>query len=189
MEQLRNSINRFYSLPDKDWDIFTSIWKPDTIAKNEILTRVGEVEKHMYFVNKGVLRGFFVHQDSEFTLGFSYDGDFSGIPDSFMNQVPSMYFLETLSPCEVLKTTYDKLQQAFDASREVERLSRIMAEKMLYGFSLRQVELQCMSAEERFKAFLRRSPHLLQMIPQKYLASYLNMAPETFSRLIRNVRI
>ena len=154
-----------------------------------VLTRVGEVEKYMYFVNKGVLRGFFVNGDHEYTHGFSYEGDLSGIPDSFLNQTPSMYFLETMAPCELLRTTFEKLQKAFEQSQEIERLSRKMSERMLLGISKRQVELQCLSAEERFKTFLRRSPHLLQMIPQKHLASYLNMAPETFSRLIRNVRI
>ncbi|MEM1136278.1 MAG: hypothetical protein AAGI07_10605 [Bacteroidota bacterium] len=100
-----------------------------------------------------------------------------------------MYFLETLTICKLLKTSYEKIIRLYEQSHMIERMSRIMVEKMLLGLSMRHIELQCCSAEERFKVFLRRSPHLLQLVPQKYLASYLSMTPETFSRLIRNVRI
>jgi len=188
MVDFRKSMERFYKLGDKEWATFEAIWKPEEISKGVVLTRIGEVENHLYFVLEGVLRGFFTDGKVDFTGGFSYEGDLSGIPDSFLNQTPSMYFLETLSPCKVLKTNYQRLQELYDASSEVERFGRIMVEKMLLGLNTRYIELQCMSVEERFKVFLNRSPHLLQKIPQKYLASYLNMAPETFSRLIRNVK-
>lgn len=181
-------MNRFYELNDKDWALFEEIWKEETIKRGVILTRIGEVEKNIYFVEEGLLRGFYKNEKTDFTGGFSYEGDLSGIPDSFLNQTPSMYFLETLTHCKVLKTKYKQLKALYDSSREIERFGRVMAEKMMLGLSIRHLELQCFTAEERFKIFLNRSPHLLQKIPQKYLASYLNMAPETFSRLIRNVK-
>lgn len=189
MANFRAHLDNFYKLENKDWELFRSIWHPITLEKGEILTRKGEVEKYFYFVEEGVLRGFYTNNKIDFTGGFSYEGDFSGIPDSFLNQVPSLYFLETLTACKVLRTTYQKIQKLYDTSVVFERMGRILAEKMLLGLSVRQIELQCFTAEERFKVFLNRSPHLLQKIPQKYLASYLNMAPETFSRLIRNVKL
>jgi len=182
-------MNRFYTLEDDEWKMFEAIWKPVEIKKGVILTRRGEVEQNMYFVQQGVLRGFYKDEKTDFTGGFSYEGDFSGIPDSFLNQTPSMYFLETLTPCKVLKTKFTQLKMLYKSSIEFERFGRIVAEKMLLGLNARFVELQCYSAEERFKIFLNRSPHLLQKIPQKYLASYLSMTPETFSRLIRNVKL
>jgi hypothetical protein len=53
----------------------------------------------------------------------------------------------------------------------------------------RQAELQCFSAEEKFKTLLKRSPHLLQLIPHKYLASYVGIDPTTFSKLMGSVRL
>jgi len=59
----------------------------------------------------------------------------------------------------------------------------------LKGVLERQIELQCFSAEERFKTLMARSPHVLQIIPHKYLASYLGIDPTTFSKLLGSVRI
>jgi CRP-like cAMP-binding protein len=59
----------------------------------------------------------------------------------------------------------------------------------LKGVLQRQIELQCFSAEEKFKTLLRRSPHVLQIIPHKYLASYLGIDPATFSKLLGTVRL
>ena len=59
----------------------------------------------------------------------------------------------------------------------------------LHGIIKRQVELQCFSAEEKFKALFVRSPHLLQIISHKYLASYLGIDASTFSKLLSTVKI
>jgi hypothetical protein len=59
----------------------------------------------------------------------------------------------------------------------------------LKGVLERQIELQCFSAEEKFKNLLKRSPHVLQLIPHKYLASYLGIDATTFSKLLGSVRI
>jgi len=57
------------------------------------------------------------------------------------------------------------------------------------GVLERQIELQCFSAEEKFKALLKRSPHVLNLIPHKYLASYLGIDATNFSKLLGTVRL
>jgi hypothetical protein len=59
----------------------------------------------------------------------------------------------------------------------------------LKGVLERIVELQCFSAEEKFRQLLKRSPHVLNLIPHKYLASYLGIDASTFSKLLGTVRI
>ena len=59
----------------------------------------------------------------------------------------------------------------------------------LKGVLERQIELQCFSAEEKFRALLHRSPHVLQLIPHKYLASYLGIDATTFSKLLGSIRL
>ena len=60
---------------------------------------------------------------------------------------------------------------------------------ILKGVLERQIELQCFSAEEKFRSLLKRSPHVLQIIPHKYLASYLGIDATTFSKLMSSVRL
>jgi CRP-like cAMP-binding protein len=67
----------------------------------------------------------------------------------------------------------------------MERFGRLIPEELLVGRACREMEQLSLSAEERYDRLLQRSPQLLQLVPQKDIASYLRMTPETFSRLRR----
>ena len=73
--------------------------------------------------------------------------------------------------------------------REIETLFRKITEFFLKGVIQRQHEIMALSMEERFRIFMDRSAHLLQSIPQKDIASYLNIDPTNFSKLINKIRI
>ena len=64
-----------------------------------------------------------------------------------------------------------------------------MTEAILAGMINRHIELHSLTIEERFKVFCQRSPHLLQLVPHKYIASYLGIDPTNFSKLFNSVRI
>ncbi|MEM1136277.1 MAG: hypothetical protein AAGI07_10600 [Bacteroidota bacterium] len=66
MDFFKKSMERFYTLPDKEWALFSAIWTPVQFQKNEILTEVGEIEKCLYFVKEGVLRGFYQYGKNRF---------------------------------------------------------------------------------------------------------------------------
>ena len=71
----------------------------------------------------------------------------------------------------------------------IQRMVLQLSAFALKGVLERQIELQCFSAEEKFKTLLTRSPHVLQIIPHKYLASYLGIDATTFSKLLGSVRL
>jgi hypothetical protein len=71
----------------------------------------------------------------------------------------------------------------------IEKLVRKGVTVSLSGVLERLVELQCYSSEERFRKLLKRSPHILQLIPHKYLANYIGIDATNFSKLINSVRI
>ncbi|MDZ7645793.1 MAG: hypothetical protein U5K54_00700 [Cytophagales bacterium] len=76
----------------------------------------------------------------------------------------------------------------FDQSQNIERLFRKMTEALLAGIINRHIELQSLSIEERYKTFCQRSPHLLQLVPHKFIASYLGIDPTNFSKLYNKVK-
>ena len=82
-----------------------------------------------------------------------------------------------------------QVQQLMDKYHNFERWVGLAASHSFMGVLERQVELLSFSAEEKFKTLLKRSPHVLQMIPHKYLASYLGIDPSTFSKLLATVRL
>ncbi|MDQ3101645.1 MAG: hypothetical protein M3R08_09690 [Bacteroidota bacterium] len=75
------------------------------------------------------------------------------------------------------------LQELYAQFPIMERFGRLILEELIRGRATREIELLTLSAEERYRKLLDRSPHLLQLVSQKDIASYLRMTPETFSRL------
>lgn len=190
IEELRKFITPIHTLQEEEWNAFASIWQPFSAKRKELLTAAGETEKYLYFVTEGVQRAFYLGEDDkEATIVFTYPYSFSGVADSFLLQQPSRYHLETLTKSEFIRTTYHQLQELLDRYHNFEKLIRKATNYTLAGVLERQIELQCFSAEQKFRTLLKRSPHVLTLIPHKYLASYLGIDATTFSKLLGTVRV
>ena len=188
--QLQKFISPIHPLREEEWNDFASIWQPFSAKRKTVLTAAGDTEKYLYFVTEGVQRAFYQGEDGkEATIVFTYPFSFSGVADSFLLQVPSKYCLETLTKSEFIRTSFHQLQELMDRYHNFEKLIRKATNYTLAGVLERQVELQCFSAEQKFKTLLKRSPHVLTLIPHKYLASYLGLDATTFSKLLGTVRI
>ncbi|HZG24702.1 MAG TPA: Crp/Fnr family transcriptional regulator [Chitinophagaceae bacterium] len=189
-EQLKKLVDSIHPLSPNDWQNFSGAWKPFFAKRKEIITVSGEKEKYLYLVIDGVQRiYYFDDQNREATILFTYAPSFGGVLDSLMLQQPSKYFYETLTPSSFLRVSFVDLQNLMLASADTERMIRIGITAALSGVLERLVELQCFSSEEKFRKLLRRSPHILQLVPHKYLANYLGIDPTNFSKLINKIRI
>lgn len=175
---------------DEDsWQAMSTCWSSIDIGRKQLLTRQGEIEKYIYFVLEGVQRAYVEHRDKDATLVFSYEGSFSGIVDSFLLQSPSKYFLETITASRMLRMHYNDYTRLISEYRSIDSWVRNALTHTLAGTLERNIELLSFSAEERFKILLTRSPHVLNLIPHKYLASYIGVDPTTFSKLLGKVRL
>ncbi len=190
LNRLKEFLDPLYRLTSDDWELFSSIWQPYSCKRKTVLTAAGETERYLYFVLEGLQRAYYIGDDGqEATIVFTYAPSFSGVADSFLTQTPSGYFFETLTASEFLRTTHGQFRELMNTRPAIMQLVLQLTAFALKGVLERQTELQCYSAEQKFRILLKRSPHVLQIIPHKYLASYLGIDPATFSRLMGNVRI
>jgi CRP-like cAMP-binding protein len=102
---------------------------------------------------------------------------------SFLTKTPSLVILETLEPTVLVSITYDKMEEALDKFPKGERLGRMILQGMFIKKDENRYNRLLKSTRERFFHYIEHQPHMLQRVPQKYLASYLQIKPETFSRL------
>jgi len=174
---------------DKDLKIYTANWTEQSYRKKQIITEEGRIQKDMYFVLEGIQRSYFLNDGKEHVMAFTYAPSFSGIPESFLTQTPSKYYLETITDTRVLKISYEKHMELMKEYRSIETLFRIATENFLFGLMHRHYELMAFDIETRFKNFLQRSPHLLNKVPHKDLASYLRIDASNFSKLLGKVKI
>jgi len=188
--QLKQLVRSIHPLPDEDWEALSTIWKPFSAKRKEVLTLAGEKEKYLYFVVEGVQRVYyFDEKNREATVVFTYAPSFGGVLDALLLQQPSRYFYETLTPSLFLRTPFNELQKLMEIKPAVERMVRQGITLSLSGVMERLVELQCYTSEERFRKLLQRSPHMLQRVPHKYLANYLGIDPTNFSKLVNRVKM
>lgn len=185
---LKTEIEKYTQLTEDEWLGFSSLWESCTLSKNEYMTRAGQTENWFYFVYDGVLRLFADKDGEEINAGFSYNNEFSGEYASFLSQEPTEFYIQAITNCSLLRISYQNLMHQFDELKSIERFGRQFNAKILIDMAKRQLESRSFSAEEKYKRLLTQSPHILQLVPQKHLASYLGMTPETFSRLRAKIR-
>lgn len=187
---LKTVIDSTSPLTNDSWEAFSGIWRPFSAKRKEVLTVANERERYLYFVLEGVQRVYyFDDQSREATLVFTYAPSFGGVLDALMLASPSRYYYETLTPSVFLRASITDLQPLIDTRPDVATLIRLGVTSALSGVLERLVELQTFSAEDRFKQLLRRSPHILQLVPHKYLANYLGIDATNFSKFINRMKI
>jgi CRP-like cAMP-binding protein len=183
--EIKKVTDSIHPLPDQDWQAFEKIWEPFSAKRKEILTVAGEKEKYLYFVLEGVQRMYYFDDKSrEATILFTYPPSFGGVLDAFLLQTPSQFFYETLTPSTFVRTSFSALDELVQSRHNIDKLIRKGLTGAFSGVLERLVQLQCYSSEEKIRGLLKRSPHILQLVPHKYLANYLGIDPSNFSKLI-----
>ena len=151
--------------------------------KRTVIVREGEIDNYLNLVVKGLIRKYLPVKKDEVILQLATEGHVVQSEISFLTRKPSMVVLETLEPTILLSLTYDKMEEALDRFPKGERLGRMI----LYGMFIKKDENRynrlSKSTRQRFFDYIDHHQHMLQRVPQKYLASYLQIKPETFSRL------
>jgi len=187
MERLEY-FRQFQDIGMADYNLLTKNLKTKTFKKGDFITVAEQTQRELYFVKSGVQMSFFDSDNKTHVIAFTYPPSLCAIPESFSFQIPSKYFLTCLTDSEMDYISFEELQKLFDRSQQIERLFRRMTEAVLAGMINRHIELHSMTIEERYKTFCQRSSHLLQLIPHKYIASYLGVAPTNFSKLYNTVK-
>lgn len=189
-ELLCRFIKNIHCLTNEEEEAFAAHWQPITAKRKTILTAAGETEKYLYFVLEGVQRAFYTGDDTkEATIVFTYAPSFSGIADSLLTQTPSLYFLETITASRFLRIDYARVSHLINAYPNILHFIFKATAYALKGALERHAELQCFTNEEKFRVLLKRSPHILNLVPHKYLASYLGMDATNFSKLLNAVKL
>ena len=150
--------------------------------KKQVITKAGEVENYLYFIGRGLIRKYYLRGREEINTQISFEGHIIHSQESFHSRTPSEYVVETIEPSIVVAITYKDLEAAFDQSKKMEHMGRMVITHTMVIKDRWQMQLVKLTPRERFLQFINKNPELVQRVPQKFLASYLNIKPETFSR-------
>ena len=159
-------------------------FKKESLQKNQILVRQGEICKSLYFVEKGMGRSYYLNENGkEITQWFFSVGKFMTSADSFFQESPSLYYLEVLQNAIVYRISKGDIDQLFAKYPKMEKLGRLVSIEMLTKIVNKLNAIQFQTARERYDYMLAEFPDIAHQVPLGHIASYLGMTQETLSRI------
>jgi CRP-like cAMP-binding protein len=184
MDLIIQNISKHISLTSEDELLFLSKIETKNYKAKTIILNAGEVCKHSYFVNSGLVRSFNVNDNIvEHVLSFACEGWWIGDIYSLLSQKPGNLFIEVLEDAEVVLLSKENQEQLYQEIPKLERFFRILTENSLVANQERVMDNLSLTAEERFEKFCKKYPTLIQKVPQKQIASYIGVTPEFFSKM------
>lgn len=177
-------IRTYQPISDATWQEIEADLQRIPFAPQEIILAEGQICQHLYFLESGLLRWFILREGEEVTKYFTEAPYAFTSQQSFTMALPAEETIQTLAPSVVWRlpkeTTFCLLTH-FDWSEFVRKL----VQEVQRATQDLMIELQTLTAEQRYRDMLERGDPLLAQVPLKYLASYLGIAPRSLSR-IRN---
>ncbi|MFT5513515.1 MAG: CRP-like cAMP-binding protein [Bacteroidia bacterium] len=183
MDAFKQLLNQHIEVSVDDWTIIANHLSPLSCSKNDILTKAGRVEDRLYFMVKGVVRLYYELEHKDITLNFAFPDNFVNAYTSFLTQSPSDFYISCLTDCELYYLTRSGLEALYKTTECGQELGRIFAEKLFLYLSKRENDFMIKSPTQRYLDMFEEQPHLIQEIPQKYLASYIGITPQALSRI------
>lgn len=154
-----------------------------TLSRNEFLKIGNTIDTHVYFIEKGSLRIFVLDGEEERIIRFGYPGNMVVALDSFLTGKRSDFFIQAIKKTTLHVAHKADVKNFIDASEENLKWWNAVLEDLVLQHIEREKDLLISAPAERYKRVLKRSPQLFQQIPEKHIANYLRMTPETLSRL------
>ncbi len=182
-DQLRAYINHIVPITAFDWELFDQRLHYKEYNKNDLLSETGEVENYIYFIVEGVTRICHYKNGVEYTLRFNFPISIFNSYSSFISRTPSLICVEALTELKLFRMSYMDMQTLYNESPAAERVGRRMVELLYVQREMKELQIHTRTAEDYYNELLKTSPDLIEKIPQKHLASYLGITPESLSRI------
>lgn len=184
MEELRQHIEQIIPLSDDEFEYIKTFFTVKRVRKGQYLIHEGDEVKYEYLVLSGVYRVFYMDEnDKEYIIQFATDNWWMTDYPAFFKQKKAVMFVECLIEGEVL---FSSLHAREKLSSDLHKMEHFYRVKLTNGYIALQQRIQLLLSStptERYEAFSKLYPDLLQKIPKKYIAEYLGVSRETLSRL------
>jgi CRP-like cAMP-binding protein len=152
-------------------------------ARNAYLCHAGTMATDIYYIEEGSVQVYVTEQDEEQIIRFVYAGNIIVALDAFLTGQPTSFYMQAIKKTKVHIIRKEAFMQWVYSDIAFTQLWARLMEDLVVQQMEREIDLLTTAPKTRYERVLSRSPQLFQQIPNKYIASYLRMSPETLSRL------
>jgi len=181
---IKNNIASIISLNDEELLVLCESFEVKALKKNEFFLREGQICNFIGFVNRGVLIYFkSLDTGNDVTIDFAFESHWVTINESRLKNSPSIVNIKAIENAELLVIKQQDLSDLYIKIPKIERLGRILMEQSFLRIAEQSVELQLLTARERYESLLTNHPEIFKKVPLHHIANYLGIAPKSLSRI------
>lgn len=179
----RELARRYSTMAHDELDILESILVPMRFSRGEKIVDQGDVCDSIYYVDRGMVREYYFKNHKEVTEYIAVDGNIFMCIESLFREEPSQLIAESLETSYVYALPKKRLEEVALHNVNIQILYRKILEESLIISQRRADLLRFESAKDRYRKFCKLNPKMIMKAPLVYIASYLQMTPETLSRV------
>ena len=188
IEHFKKFISDYTDTSDGLLEEIFRVTKPKRAKRGEYLLRAGETCRQFALITSGCTRLFYVPVEKEVTVWFGFPDNVGSEIQSFISGEPSKFYIEAIEDTQYLSISKVAFERLLSESPEWQIVVRKIWEETIVNIIDRLTAFQFQTAEQRYLELIQ-DPDYLQMIPQKYLASYLGITPTSLSRLRKKISL
>lgn len=177
------------NVTNEEWNIMKNHLYRVEYKKNDIILMPGENEEFIYFLTRGVIRYFFYSPTKkDFTLGFKTGLNAFCAYTSFITQKPSNVGTQAMSDVVAYRVSFSDMEKLYVEMDRMETLSRMFLQLAYVEKEEKEFNLLSNTATSFYKYFCCKYPEIIENVPQKFIASYMGVAPESLSRIKSEIK-
>ncbi len=179
----RELSRRYSTMTHDELDVLESILVPMKFAKGDMILKEGEVCRCIYFIDKGLIRQFYIKHGKEVTEHLGDDHSIFMCIESLFKEMPTQLQVEALEPCMIYALPKDRLERVALHNVNIQILYRKILEESLILSQVHADLVRFETAQDRYRKMCKLYPQVVLRAPLLFIASYLQMTPETLSRV------
>lgn len=179
----RELARKYSTMTHEELDTLESILVPKKFAKGEMILEEGDVCESIYYIDKGLIRQFYYKNEKELTEHIGAEGEIFMCIESLFREEPTKLQVEALEPCQLYLIPKHRLEQVALHNVNIQILYRKILEESLIVSQVHADLLRFETAQNRYLRLCKLKPQVVLRAPLVYIASYLQMTPETLSRV------
>ena len=179
----RELARRYSTMTHDELDMLESVLVPMKFQKGEIILGVGDVCTNIYWIQKGLVRQFYYKNGKELTEHMAVENSIVMSIESLFKEEPTRLQIMALEPTIIYAMPRAALEQVAMKSVNIQILYRKILEESLIQSQVHADMLRFETAQDRYTKLVKRQPQLVLRAPLVYIANYLQMTPETLSRV------
>jgi len=183
VDQLIDGLQKIDNFSDEEIDSLQGYLASKFIPKGDHFLNLGQVSRHIAFIESGLMMHYSLHDGIEIPCNFSSEGTWMGSLKSLTSGSPTEVAIKALEDTWIQEISGEHVQQLINSSPRWLLFKNHLVQLVFFTITQHNADLAMLDARERYYKFMRENPGLVNRVPQFYIAAYLGITPQSLSRI------